>query len=102
QSPVGGAVAVVLWGLGAALGFPLALSAAAEGDGNSAQRVGAVASRGYVAILVGPPALGFVGEAFGLRLAMLPVLAGGWAALLLTWSFKPQPLQLREVKHTPS
>ncbi|MBF6632420.1 MAG: MFS transporter [Comamonas sp.] len=102
QSPVGGAVAVVLWGLGAALGFPLALSAAAEGDGNSAQRVGAVASLGYVAILVGPPALGFVGEAFGLRLAMLPVLAGCCAALLLTWSFKQQPLQLREVKHTKS
>ncbi|MBQ0131620.1 MAG: MFS transporter, partial [Comamonas sp.] len=76
QSPVWGAVAVVLWGLGAALGFPLALSAAAEGEGHSAQRVGAVASLGYVAILVGPPALGFVGEALGLRLAMLPVLAG--------------------------
>lgn len=91
QSPVLGAVAVVLWGLGAALGFPLALSAAAEGECHSAQRVGAVASLGYVAILVGPPALGFVGEALGLRLAMLPVLAGCCAALALTWAFKPQP-----------
>lgn len=97
QSPVLGAIAVVLWGLGAALGFPLALSAAAEGQGNSAQRVGAVASLGYVAILVGPPALGFVGEVWGLRLAMLPVVAACCAALVLTWYFKPQPLKLRTI-----
>lgn len=98
QSPLLGAMAVVLWGLGAALGFPLALSAAAEGDGHSAQRVGAVASLGYVAILVGPPALGFVGEIWGLRLAMLPVLAACCAALALTWAFKPQP----EPAHAPA
>ncbi len=97
QSPVLGAIAVVLWGLGAALGFPLALSAAAEGEGNSAQRVGAVASLGYVAILVGPPALGFVGEVWGLRLAMLPVVVACCAALVLTWYFKPQPLKLRSI-----
>lgn len=95
QSPVLGALAVVLWGLGAALGFPLALSAAAEGEGHSAQRVGAVASLGYVAILVGPPALGFVGEMWGLRLAMLPVLVACCGALALTYRFKPQPLKLR-------
>lgn len=95
QHPVLGALAVVLWGLGAALGFPLALSAAAEGPGSSAQRVGAVASLGYVAILVGPPALGFVGEIWGLRLAMLPVLAACCAALALAYRFQPQPVQVR-------
>ena len=97
QSPVLGACAVVLWGLGAALGFPLALSAAAEGEGNSAQRVGAVASLGYVAILVGPPVLGFVGEIWGLRLAMLPVFVACCCALALTYRFKPQPLRTRAV-----
>lgn len=96
QSPVLGAMAVVLWGLGAALGFPLALSAAAEGEGHSAQRVGAVASLGYVAILVGPPALGFVGEIWGLRLAMLPALLACCAAFALTYRFKPQPLVVRQ------
>lgn len=95
--PALGAAAVVLWGLGSALAFPLALSAAAEGDGHSAQRVGAVASLGYVAILVGPPALGFVGEIWGLRLAMLPVLVACCAAWVLTWYFKPQPLKLQVV-----
>ena len=33
--------------------------------------MGAVASLGYVAFLVGPPMLGFLGEHWGLRLGML-------------------------------
>lgn len=67
-------VAVTCWGLGAALGFPLALSAAAEGGGQMAERVKAVAIIGYVALLAGPPSLGFLGQTFGLRGAMLAVL----------------------------
>ena len=66
-------LAVVLWGLGAALGFPLTLSAAGESD-DPTTTVGAVASAGYVAFLVGPPLLGFLGEHFGLRGAMIVVL----------------------------
>lgn len=95
-----GGAAVVFWGLGAALGFPLALSAAAEGPGNSAQRVGAVAALGYVAILVGPPVLGIVGEYWGLRLAMLPVFVACCAAWGLTYFFKPQPVVVRMVSAT--
>ena len=83
-----GAMGVVFWGLGAALGFPLALSAAAQGDGDSARRVGAVATLGYVAVLVGPPMLGFLGEHFGLRLAMLPALVAAGIALAMTSAFK--------------
>ncbi|MBE9372846.1 MFS transporter [Saccharopolyspora sp. HNM0983] len=66
---------VVLWGLGAALGFPLAISAAGDGDGDTTARVSAVATAGYIAFLVGPPLLGFLGERFGLQHAMLAVLA---------------------------
>lgn len=54
----------VLWGCGVALGFPLFLSAAGEGE-NSARRVAFVASAGYTAFLVGPPLLGFLGHAWG-------------------------------------
>jgi MFS family permease len=54
----------VLWGCGVALGFPLFLSAAGEGA-NSARRVAFVASAGYMAFLVGPPLLGFLGHAWG-------------------------------------
>jgi MFS family permease len=57
-------VGAVLWGCGVALGFPLFLSAAGEGE-NSARRVAFVASAGYLAFLVGPPLLGFLGQTWG-------------------------------------
>src|SRR6478609_3299235 len=68
--------AVLLWGLGAALGFPVAISAAGDSGPDAAARVSLVATIGYVAFLVGPPALGFVGEEFGLRNALIiPLVA---------------------------
>ncbi|MEV6347512.1 MFS transporter [Actinoplanes sp. NPDC051851] len=66
--------AVIFWGLGAALGFPVALSAAADSGPNATARVSLVASIAYVAFLAGPPALGFLGDHFGLRGAMVAVL----------------------------
>ena len=68
------AVGVLLWGLGAALGFPVALSAAGDDPAGAARRVSAVATAGYAAFLVGPPLLGFVGQHAGLRSAILVVL----------------------------
>lgn len=65
------ASAVVLWGLGASLGFPLAISAAGDSGPDSAARVSLASTVGYIAFLVGPPALGVVGETFGLRLALV-------------------------------
>jgi len=65
----------VLWGLGTALGFPLAISAAGDPGPGSAARVSFVATVGYVAFLVGPPVLGFLGESHGLRAACTVVLA---------------------------
>ncbi|MGN9840047.1 MFS transporter [Nonomuraea sp. H19] len=67
--------AVLFWGLGASLGFPVALSAAGESGPDQTARVSLVAVIGYVAFLVGPPGLGFLGEHWGLRSAMLVVLA---------------------------
>lgn len=67
--------AVLLWGLGASLGFPLALSAAGDSGPESAARVSLVAMIGYIAFLVGPPGLGFLGDHYGLRAAMTVVLA---------------------------
>lgn len=67
--------AVIFWGLGASLGFPLALSAAGDSEGDATARVAAVSTIGYLAFLVGPPALGIVGEHFGLRAALLIPLA---------------------------
>ncbi len=60
-------VGAALWGAGVALGFPVLLSAAADGDtAGSSRRVSIVASFGYVAFLVGPPSLGFLGQSWGL------------------------------------
>jgi len=53
-----------LWGVGVALAFPLFISAAAELD-DPARKVAMVSTFGYVAFLVGPPLLGFVGENIG-------------------------------------
>lgn len=68
------ALAVIFWGIGASLGFPLTISAAGATGQNSTVRVTIAAIVGYFAFLVGPPALGFIGEHAGLRMAMLPVL----------------------------
>ncbi|MCX4770032.1 MFS transporter [Streptomyces sp. NBC_01260] len=74
-SPLVAGAASVLWGLGASLGFPVALSAAGDHPHDAAARVGAVATAGYVAFLVGPPGLGFLADHIGLRLTMTVVLA---------------------------
>ncbi len=80
---------VLLWGLGASLGFPVALSAAGDtgresSGAQTASRVAFAATIGYVAFLVGPPVLGFVGEHVGLRQAMVLVLGLVLVAVLFT------------------
>ncbi|MCM2972575.1 MFS transporter [Larsenimonas suaedae] len=64
--------AVVLWGIGTSVGFPLSMSAAGEGDNGDAQ-VAATAIMGYIAFLAGPPLLGFIGEHAGLDRALMVV-----------------------------
>jgi cyanate permease len=84
----------VLWGLGAALGFPVGMSAAADDPTRSAARVSVVASVGYTAFLAGPPLIGFLGDHVGV-LKALTVTAGllGLAALIAgtTAPLAPQP-----------
>ena len=90
DNPIIAGAAVLLWGVGASLGFPVTLSAAADSpDPTSA--VAAVATAGYVAFLVGPPLLGFLGEEFGLRGAMILVLVVVALASLLTNAAKSRP-----------
>ena len=73
-------VGAVLWGAGAALGFPVGMSAAADEPDRAASRVAVVATIGYTAFLAGPPLLGFLAEYVGYRHALLaigvPVLIG--------------------------
>ncbi len=64
---------IVLWGLGASLGFPVGMSAAADDPARAAARVSVVATIGYAAFLAGPPLLGFVGDRVGTLDALLVV-----------------------------
>lgn len=64
----------ILWGVGASLGFPIGMSAAADDPKRAAARVSAVAMIGYASFLVGPPLLGLLGEHFGILNALLVVL----------------------------
>jgi fucose permease len=72
--PVIAAAGVIAWGLGAALGFPVGMSAAADDPKTAAARVSAVATIGYFAFLVGPPLIGYLGHQVGLLSALLVVL----------------------------
>lgn len=56
---------VVVWGLGASLGFPVGMSAAADDAARSAARVSVVSTIGYVAFLAGPPLLGQLADRVG-------------------------------------
>ena len=68
-------VGMVLWGLGAALGFPTGMSAAADDPQHAAGRVSAVATIGYIAFLAGPSLIGLIGDHTGV-LDALTVTAG--------------------------
>lgn len=77
------AVGAVLWGAGAALGFPMGMSAAADEPERAAARVSVVSTIGYTAFLAGPPLLGFLGDAVGIRTALLAVGVAVLASFLV-------------------
>ena len=65
---------IVLWGLGASLGFPVGISAAADDPARAAARVSVVSTMGYAAFFAGPPLFGFVAEQVGTLQALLMVV----------------------------
>jgi len=77
-------VGAALWGVGASLGFPLGMSAAADDPAKAASRVSAAATIGYVAFLCGPPVLGFISDNIGLLntlfVLVVLVVASGFAS----------------------
>lgn len=85
-----------LWGIGASLGFPLGMSAAADDPAKAAARVSAAATIGYVAFLGGPPVLGFVSEHIGLLNTLFILVALVVASGLFSGAARP----LREDEKT--
>lgn len=63
-------VALAIWGMGVALTFPLAMSAASDDPVHAATRVSVVSTIGYGAFLGGPPLLGLLAEVIGLLPAL--------------------------------
>ncbi|MGB4137524.1 MAG: MFS transporter, partial [Microbacterium sp.] len=91
-------VGAALWGIGASLGFPLGMSAAADDPAKAAARVSAAATIGYVAFLGGPPILGFISEHIGLLNTLYILVA--LAALSGLFSGAARPL--RDDELTPA
>jgi MFS family permease len=68
SGPVMSLLSFGLLGFGSSAIFPLAMSAAAQRtDRPAATNVAALAQISFVAFLLGPPLLGFVGEHWGIR-----------------------------------
>ncbi|MBT1004231.1 MFS transporter [Paenarthrobacter sp. DKR-5] len=86
------AVGAVLWGAGAALGFPVGMSAAADDPARAAARVSVVSTIGYTAFLAGPPVLGFIGDHVGVRNALLAVGVVIVASLVTIPAARPLPV----------
>ncbi|KRF30390.1 MFS transporter [Nocardioides sp. Soil805] len=85
---------IVFWGLGASLGFPVGMSAAADDPARAAARVSVVSTIGYAAFLAGPPLLGFVGDQVGTLDALLVV------AVLLVPAALAVPAARKPAEHT--
>jgi fucose permease len=66
---------IVVWGLGASLGFPVGMSAAADDPVRAAARVSVVSTIGYAAFLAGPPLLGQLGDRVGTLNSLLAIAA---------------------------
>jgi len=87
-------IGIVLWGLGAALGFPVGMSAAGDDPARAARRVSVVSTIGYGAFLGGPPLLGFVGNHVGTLDSLLVIpIAMVPAALLVASVRRPRVVE---------
>lgn len=78
-----------LWGLGVAVIFPAAMSAAGEAPGRPGDGIAAVSTIGYAGFLLGPPVIGVIGHATGLGPALLVLLVVAAAAFALAPALRP-------------
>lgn len=84
-----GFLGALLWGMGASLGFPTGMSAAADEPAAAAGRVSVVASIGYLAFLGGPPAIGFLGNQVTVLHALMAVAVVLVVSTLLAGALTP-------------
>ncbi|MFH9090535.1 MFS transporter [Streptomyces sp. NPDC017673] len=86
-----GFAGALLWGAGAALGFPLGLSAGSDDPSHAAARVAVITSIGYCGFVCGPPLIGALADRTGLAPALLVVAAVPAASLTLAGAARTSP-----------
>lgn len=84
-------VGIVLWGCGAALANPIAVSAASDEPRRAAGRVAVVTSFSSVAQLTAPPVLGLLADTLGERHALLTICAAVVLSLVVSGQVRPLP-----------
>jgi MFS family permease len=82
---------IMLWGIGASLGFPVGMSAGSDDPARAAARVSVIASIGYCAFLAGPPLIGFLGGQVTVLRALVAVTVVLAVATLIAGEVRPLP-----------
>lgn len=77
-------VGVVLWAMGAALGFPIGASVLSRQPAMAAARMAVMSTLGYGAFLAGPPIIGYIAEHIGYRHALIVIAIPVVVSALLT------------------
>lgn len=90
-------VGFALLGVGVASGYPLGVSAvAALGDSHEASNVAIMSTCALTGFLIGPPVIGFLADAYGLRFGFAALIPGLVLCLFLAkWLIPPESDQNR-------
>lgn len=80
---------IVLWGCGAALANPIAISAASDEPTHAAPRVAVATSFSTVAMLAAPPLLGLLADQVGVRSALLVICGAVVLSLAVAGQVRP-------------
>jgi MFS family permease len=88
-SLLAGYAGALLWGLGIAIAFPLAMSAAGETPGRGPAAIAMVATIAYSGFLVGPPLIGSIAHVTGLDHALWLVVALAAGVFVLAGTARP-------------
>jgi predicted MFS family arabinose efflux permease len=89
DAPAVALAGAALWGLGASLGFPVGISAAADDPARAAARVSVVTTIGYTAFLAGPPLIGLLAETSGILRALVVTVGALVLGLVLAGVARP-------------
>jgi MFS family permease len=90
-------IGAVFWGFGAAMGFPMGMSSAADDPRRAALRTSVVSTIGYTAFLAGPPLLGILADHVGYRHALLVVMIPVVIGMALAPALRPLTAARKDV-----